>query len=95
VVEVRAVTTAEAVAARIRHVDDEIARLVGERSRLADQLSRERLAAGSPSYHHSDDVAAVATFVEQLGPSYGGDLAAVVLRRRPAAVPAARSAMWS
>jgi hypothetical protein len=75
-------TRTEAVAARIRDVDDKIARLVGERSILAEQLHSARLAAGGPSYQHSEDVAAVAIFVERLGRTYGVDLAAVVLRCR-------------
>jgi hypothetical protein len=78
----------EALPARIRDVDDEIARLVDERRRLAEQLQFARLAAGFPSYQHSDDVAAVAIFVERLGSTFGGDLAAVVLRRRAPRPPA-------
>lgn len=83
-------TRAEAVAARIRDVDDEIARLVDERRLLAEQLHSARLAAGGPSYQHSDDVRAVATFVERLGRHYGVDLAAAVLRCRPLNPPAVR-----
>jgi hypothetical protein len=81
---------AEAVAARIRDVDDKIAQLVGERRVLAEQLYSARLAAGAPSYQQSDDVAAVAIFVERLGRTYGVDLAAVVLRCRSIAAPMKR-----